>query len=113
MVQKTYLKTKDACKVKFSVDANGASSVKILGLNNDWNTPVVMNKKKTGEFSIEVTLPKNSAHEFKYLVDEVKWVSLVILSPFPHRPCHSSWAVSFLPRQCSQRMAKRVLQIAR
>jgi 1,4-alpha-glucan branching enzyme len=75
MVQKTYLKTKDACKVKFSVDANGASSVKILGLNNDWNTPVVMSKKKTGEFSIEVTLPKNSAHEFKYLVDEVKWVN--------------------------------------
>ena len=75
MVQKTYLKTKDSCKVKFSVDADNAKSVKIFGLNNDWNTPVVMSKKKTGEFSIEVTLPKNSAHEFKYLVDEDTWIN--------------------------------------
>jgi 1,4-alpha-glucan branching enzyme len=75
MVQKTYLKTKDYCKVKFSVDADNAKSVKILGLNNDWNNPVVMSKKKTGEFSIEVSLPKNSAHQFKYLVDENTWMN--------------------------------------
>ena len=75
MVQKTYLKTKDLCKVKFSVDADDAKSVKILGLNNDWNNPVVMSKKKTGEFSIEVSLPKNTAHQFKYLVDEDKWIN--------------------------------------
>jgi len=75
MVQKTYLKTKDYCKVKFSVEADNAKSVKILGLNNDWNNPVVMSKKKTGEFSIEVSLPKNSAHQFKYLVDENIWIN--------------------------------------
>jgi len=74
MVQKTYLKTKDLCKVKFSVDADNAKSVKILGLNDDWNTPVVMSKKKTGEFSIEVSLPKNSAHQFKYLIDDSEWI---------------------------------------
>ena len=75
MLQKTYLKTKDSCKVKFSADAEGAKSVKIYGLNNDWNTPVVMSKKKIGEFSIEVTLPKNSTHEFKYLVDAETWIN--------------------------------------
>ena len=75
MVTKTYFKTKEYCKVKFSVEAENASSVKILGLNNDWNTPVVMNKKKTGEFSTEVSLPKNSAHQFKYLVDDLNWVN--------------------------------------
>jgi 1,4-alpha-glucan branching enzyme len=75
MVQKTYLKTKDYCKVKFSVEADTAKSVKILGLNNDWNTPVAMSKKKTGEFSVEVSLPKNTEHQFKYLVDEVKWIN--------------------------------------
>lgn len=75
MVTKTYFKTKDHCKVKFSVDAENAKSVKILGLNNDWNTPVEMTKKKTGEFAIEISLPKNSTHEFKYLVDDVNWVN--------------------------------------
>lgn len=75
MVQKTYLKSKDLCKVKFSVELDGAKSVKILGLNNDWETPVVMTKKKTGGFSCEVSLPKNSEHQFKYLVDDEKWIN--------------------------------------
>lgn len=75
MVTKTYFKTKDYCKVKFSVDAENAQSVKILGLNNDWNAPVEMSKKKTGEFSAEVSLPKNSSHEFKYLVNEAEWLN--------------------------------------
>lgn len=75
MIQKTFLKTKDYCKVKFSVDADDAKSVKILGLNNDWQNPIVMSKKKAGGFSCEVTLPKNSEHQFKYLVDDVKWIN--------------------------------------
>ena len=75
MVTKTYFKTKDYVKVKFSVDADTASSVKILGLNNDWNTPVDLSKKKTGEFSVEVSLPKSSEHQFKYLVDETSWIN--------------------------------------
>lgn len=74
MVQKTYLKTKDLCKVKFTVDANGAKSVKILGLNNDWDNPISMSKKKAGSFSCEVSLPKNSEHQFKYLVNENEWI---------------------------------------
>ena len=36
MVQKTYFKTKDYCKVKFSFKVEDAETVEILGLNSDW-----------------------------------------------------------------------------
>jgi hypothetical protein len=36
MVQKTYYKTKEYCKVKFSFAADAAETIEILGLNSDW-----------------------------------------------------------------------------
>ena len=75
MVTKTIFKTKDYTKVKFTYDDKTAESVKILGLNNDWNSPVEMSKKKDGTFSTEVSLPKNSQQEFKYLVNDAVWVN--------------------------------------
>ena len=36
MLQKTYYKTKDYCKVKFSFKPELAETVEILGLNSDW-----------------------------------------------------------------------------
>lgn len=74
MIQKTYYKTKDHCKVKFSVNLENAETVEILGLNSDWENAIIMKKKKDGSFSTEVNLPKNSQHEFKYLVDEKEWL---------------------------------------
>jgi hypothetical protein len=75
MIQKTYLKTKDYCKVKFSFTVENAETVEILGLNSDWENSIVMSKKKDGSFSAEVTLPKNSEHEFKYLVNATDWLN--------------------------------------
>jgi 1,4-alpha-glucan branching enzyme len=75
MVQKTYYKTKDYCKVKFSLTPEKAETVAILGLNSDWENAVSMKKKKDGTFNIEVNLPKDSSHEFKYLVDETIWLN--------------------------------------
>ncbi len=75
MVQKTYLKTKDTCKVKFSFNVENAETVEILGLNSDWENSIVMRKKKDGTFSCEVSLPKNTQHEFKYRVNEEVWMN--------------------------------------
>ncbi|MFT3844637.1 MAG: isoamylase early set domain-containing protein [Lacibacter sp.] len=75
MIQKTYYKTKDYSKVKFTVNGENLSSVEILGLNGDWNTPIVMKKKKDGSFTTEINLPKDSKHEFKYLVNGTDWVN--------------------------------------
>lgn len=73
MVQKTYFKTKDYCKVKFSFKPDQAETVEILGLNSNWETSIVMSKKKDGTFTSEVSLPKNTQHEFKYRVNESEW----------------------------------------
>jgi hypothetical protein len=75
MVQKTYYKTKDYCKVKFTFTVDNADSIRILGLNNDWKQSVTMSKKKDGTFSVDVNLPKESKHEFKYLVNENLWLN--------------------------------------
>lgn len=75
MLQKTYFKTKDYCKVKFSFKPELAETVEILGLNSDWENAVIMSRKKDGTFSAEVNLPKDSTHEFKYLVDNAFWLN--------------------------------------
>ncbi|MBG9377434.1 isoamylase early set domain-containing protein [Panacibacter sp. DH6] len=75
MVQKTYFKTKDYCKVKFSFSPENAETVEILGLNSDWENSVIMSKKKDGTFTADVSLPKNSKHEFKYRVNATEWLN--------------------------------------
>ncbi len=73
MVQKTYYKTKDYCKVKFSISPENAETIEVLGLNGNWNEPLALKRKKDGSFSAEINLPKDSTHEFKYKVNENEW----------------------------------------
>jgi hypothetical protein len=75
MVQKTYFKTKDYCKVKFIFNVENAERVEILGLNSDWENSIVMSKKKDGSFTCDVSLPKNTQHQFKYRVNEKEWIN--------------------------------------
>ena len=75
MIQKTYLKKKDSCKVKFIANFENAKTVEILGLNSDWKNPIEMSRKKDGSFACDVSLPKNSQHEFKYRVNETIWIN--------------------------------------
>ncbi|HAI83594.1 MAG TPA: hypothetical protein DCL43_07995 [Chitinophagaceae bacterium] len=75
MIQKTIFKTKDYCKVKFVVEAPNADSIEVLGLNNNWEAPISLSKKKDGSFAAEVQLPKNTTHEFKYRVNTESWMN--------------------------------------
>lgn len=75
MILKTYYKTKDYCKVKFSFAIENAETIEILGLNSDWQNSVIMSKKKDGSFSADINLPKDSRHEFKYLVNQKEWLT--------------------------------------
>lgn len=75
MIQKTYLKKKSYCKVKFIFTAENTETVEVLGLNSDWENAIIMKKKKDGTFACEVSLPKDSQHEFKYLVNETIWMN--------------------------------------
>lgn len=74
MLQKTFVKSKNAYKVKFTLKPTNAKLVEILGLNNDWDNPIVLSKKKDGSFSGEVSLAKDSRHEFKYRIDQSEWL---------------------------------------
>lgn len=75
MIQKTYFKTKDYCKVKFQINPENAETVAIHGLNGDWTTSVSMTKKKDGTFACELSLPKDTRHEFKYVVNQAEWMN--------------------------------------
>lgn len=75
MIQTTYLKTKKVCKVKFTFNGALAEKVELFGLNNDWQNPVEMIRKKDGSFSAEVSLPIYSKQEFKYLVNGTEWAT--------------------------------------
>jgi hypothetical protein len=75
MIQKTYYKTKDYCKVKFSFTPENAETVEVLGLNKDWENAIFMSKKKDGSFSCDINLPKDSQHEFKYRINTADWVN--------------------------------------
>ena len=75
MIQKTYFKTKDYCKVKFSFTSENAETVEVLGLNSDWENSIVLSKKRDGSFSCDVNLPKDTKHEFKYRVNATEWVN--------------------------------------
>lgn len=75
MIQKTYYKTKDYCKVKFSFSVENAETIEVLGLNSNWEEGVILSKKKDGTFAVEVQLPKDTTHEFKYLVNKTEWVN--------------------------------------
>jgi len=75
MILKTYYKTKDYCKVKFSFTDENAETVQIRGLNSDWQKSILMAKKKDGSFTADVTLPKDSKHQFKYVVNETLWLN--------------------------------------
>ena len=75
MIQKTYFKTKDYCKVKFVFTAENAETVEVVGLNSNWENSVIMSKKKDGSFTCDVSLPKNSQQQFKYRVNETTWLN--------------------------------------
>ena len=69
-LKKTFLKSKPICKVTFSVPAEDAKKVSVVGSFNKWNEKATPLKKlKSGTFKGTVDLDKDASYEFKYLVD--------------------------------------------
>jgi hypothetical protein len=75
MIQKTYFKTKDYCKVKFVFAPENAETVEVLGLNSDWENAIILKKKKDGTFAADISLPKDTQHQFKYRVNKTDWMN--------------------------------------
>ncbi|OEK07830.1 glycoside hydrolase [Flavivirga aquatica] len=71
-ITKQYLKSKPICKVTFSLPAEEANEVAVVGTFNEWNTNVTPLKKlKNGTFKGTLDLDKDKSYEFKYIVDGV------------------------------------------
>jgi 1,4-alpha-glucan branching enzyme len=69
-IKKQYLKSKPVCKVTFSVPAEEAKSVAVVGSFNEWNTEATELKKlKNGTFKGTVDLESENSYEFRYVVD--------------------------------------------
>ena len=69
-IKKQYLKSKPVCKVTFSVPAEEAKSVAVVGSFNEWNTEATELKKlKNGTFKGTVDLESDTSYEFRYVVD--------------------------------------------
>ncbi len=69
-IVKQYLKTKPVCKVTFTVPAEEAKKVVVVGDFNNWSTKGSSLKKlKNGNFKGTFELPKEGSYEFKYIID--------------------------------------------
>lgn len=70
-ITKQYLKSKPVCKVTFTVPAEEAKKVAVVGTFNEWNTKkaVQLKKLKNGNFKGTVDLEKDNSYEFRYVVD--------------------------------------------
>ncbi len=70
-IKKQYLKSKPVCKVTFSVPAEEAKKVTVVGSFNEWNTKKAtkLKKLKNGTFKGTVDLASENSYEFRYLVD--------------------------------------------
>ena len=70
-IKKQYLKTKPVCKVTFSIPAEEANSVAVVGDFNNWDPKEnPLKKLKNGTFKGTLDLPAESSFEFRYLVDD-------------------------------------------
>ncbi|QNM85608.1 isoamylase early set domain-containing protein [Polaribacter pectinis] len=69
-IKKQFLKSKPVCKVTFTVDAEEAKNVAVVGSFNEWNSKATPLKKlKNGSFKGTVDLDAANSYEFRYLVD--------------------------------------------
>jgi 1,4-alpha-glucan branching enzyme len=69
-IKKQYLKSKPVCKVTFTVPAEKAKKVAVVGDFNDWNPKKAsLRKLKNGTFKGTIDLEKDNSYEFRYVVD--------------------------------------------
>lgn len=92
MVTKKYLKTKNVCKVRFKVHKEvigTAETVNLVGDFNNWDENAgAMKKLKSGDFSAVLDLEPERSYQFRYLVDDTRWINdesadIYLPSPFP------------------------------
>ncbi|KOO03300.1 isoamylase early set domain-containing protein [Vibrio nereis] len=76
MINKRYFKTKDEVEVTFELPASEAEkSVAIVADFLDWQPTEMKKVARTKSYRFKTRLPKDGQFEFRYLVDDKKWVN--------------------------------------
>ncbi len=87
-LKKQFLKSKSACKVTFTVNADlieGAKEVALLGEFNNWDpSEDTMRKLKDGSFTKTIELEIGQEYQFRYLVDGKRWINDKEADKFTH-----------------------------
>jgi 1,4-alpha-glucan branching enzyme len=75
MLKKKYLTRKEVCKVTFyTASTLEAEEIYLVGDFNEWSeSETPMQPLKDGRFKVTIDLPKDSQHQFRYLVDNAEW----------------------------------------
>lgn len=69
-IKKQFLKSKPVCKVTFSIQAEDAENVAVVGSFNGWDESATpLSKLKNGTFKGTIDLESGTSYEFRYLVD--------------------------------------------
>ena len=75
MLKKQFLKTRNVCKVTFSLPAAvQGETVYLVGDFNNWDEQASpMKRQKDGSFTVTVDLDKDREYQFRYLVNGSEW----------------------------------------
>ena len=91
MFTKKYLKNKNVCRVRFKLQKEvigPAETVNLVGVFNNWDESAgAMKKLKNGDFSAVLDLELERSYQFRYLVDDTRWINdekadIYLPSPF-------------------------------
>ncbi len=78
-ITKEFLKEKKVYRVKFVLPkeiAESANKVYVVGDFNNWElTKTPMIKRSNGTRSASVDLPGKGEYQFRYLIDETRWIN--------------------------------------
>ena len=76
-IKKTYLKSRNACKVTFRVSKEAvpdAHQVCVAGDFNEWNILAnPMKRLKNGDFTTQIELQPGRDYQFRYHIDATRW----------------------------------------
>ncbi|OLQ88522.1 isoamylase early set domain-containing protein [Vibrio panuliri] len=76
MINKRFFKTKDEVEVTFELPQDHADkSVAIVADFLDWQPAAMKKVAKSKSFKFKTRLPKDKQFEFRYLVDDERWIN--------------------------------------
>ncbi|MGM0422215.1 MAG: isoamylase early set domain-containing protein [Pseudomonadota bacterium] len=87
-MKKSFLKSKNKCKVTFTCPGDDAATAHLVGDFNDWDYESIPMKKGKNGFTATLELEPGRAYQYRYLLDRGHWqndqtADYQVPSPYP------------------------------